>query len=108
MNADQEKVVREFLLAARARHLAEIARLDVILARIGAYPLPKKTPAACLEVLRWHGGPMGPADVTNELRAHGHHVTDEAVHTALCRLAKAGKVERVCHGRYILKGDAPR
>lgn len=104
--------VADWLRYERTMHVAAIARIDERLEGLQALggPLPRKTPAAIVEVLRLaHPKAMSAAGVLAALEAHGRAVTREAVCQALFRLAKAGEqVERAGVGRYRWKGTGER
>lgn len=98
---------REWLLVSRARHEAEIRRIDEQLALIGrASTLPRKTPAACAEIVRLSESPLSPTEVWERLADNGREVALPAVSQALYRLAKVGGLSRLGDGRYAFLAPA--
>ncbi len=96
----------DFLRYERTMHLAAVARIDERLAGLSPVPLPTKTPAACVAVLRAAGRPMAASVVHRALLDQGRAVQAGAVHQALCRLARAGvDVRRVGTGLYEWTGE---
>lgn len=97
----------DFLRAERAAHVAAIARLDARLAGLSPLPLPERTPAAVVAVLRGAGRPMAASEVGEALADQGRRVSGAALYQALCRLARAGvEVRRLGAGLYEWTGEA--
>ena len=94
----------DFLRYERTMYLAAVARIDARLAALGpsrCAPLPRRTPAAIVAVLRASRVPMRVAGVRDALAARGREVEPDAVAQALCRLARVGvEVRRVGCGLY--------
>lgn len=99
----------DWLRYERTMHIAAIARIDERLTALRALggPLPPKTPAAIVAVLRGAAPEaMTAGAVIDALAAHGRAVSPAAVYQGLVRLAKAGdQVERVDAGRYRWTGE---
>ena len=95
----------DFLRYERAAHVAAIARIDERLAGLSPVPLPERTPAAVVAVLRAAGRPMYVGEVGAALDDQGRPVRAAALYQALARLAKAGvEVRRVEAGAYEWTG----
>lgn len=99
----------DWLRYERTMHLAAVARIDERLAALQPLggPLPPKTPAAIMAVLRSAApGAMTAGAVLDALAAHGRAVSPAAVYQGLARLAKAGEhVERADAGKYRWRGQ---
>ena len=96
----------DFLRAERAHHVAAIARLDARLAGLSPVPLPSRTPAAVVAVLRAAGRPMRRAEIGEALADQGRRVGDDALYQCLARLAReGGEVRRVKAGLYVWVGQ---
>lgn len=91
----------DFLRYERTMHLAAVARIDERLAGLSPVPLPTRTPAAVVAVLRSARRPMRAAEISAALGDNGRRVREEALYQCLTRLAKAGvEVRRVSTGLY--------
>jgi hypothetical protein len=95
-----------FLRGERAAHVAAIARIDARLAGLSHLPLPERTPAAVVAVLRTARRPMRRAEIGEALADQGRRVGEDALYQCLCRLARAGaEVRRVEAGLYAWAGQ---
>lgn len=95
----------DFLRFERTMHLAAVARIDERLASLSPVPLPERTPAAVVAILRNAGRPMRAAEIGAALVDNGRRVRDDALYQCLTRLARAGvEVRRVANGLYEWTG----
>ncbi len=99
----------DFLRYERTMHLAAVARIDERLAGLSPVPLPERTPAACVAVLRAAGRAMRVAEISAVLVDNGRRVREEALYQCMTRLVKAGvEVRRVSAGLYEWTGREER
>ncbi len=99
----------DFLRYERTMHLAAVARIDERLAGLSPVPLPERTPAACVAVLRAAGRAMRVAEISAALGDNGRRVREEALYQCMTRLVKAGvEVRRVSAGLYEWTGREER
>jgi len=62
---------------------------------------------AIIELIAEHPEGMSPADVTRALQASGKQAEQNPIQTTMSRMAHAGQLLRVEHGRYRLPSETP-